>query len=119
MVKHSQNRGASADAPSRWLRPPAPSPTRRSHREPFEECWAERAESEGHSGERKGTLTKHRGGAVFLLGRHGGVGLDLVDNFVQVDALRYLAIYLANGQTVLILSWVLPDGKVIPTEDRS
>ena len=54
-----------------------------------EECWAGLVDSEGHSGERKGTTTMGGGGAAFLLGRHGGVELDLAANFVQVRRLIF------------------------------
>ena len=61
----------------------------RFHREPFEECWAGLVDLEGHSGERKGTMTMGGGGAAFLLGRHSGVELDLAANFVQVRRLHF------------------------------
>ena len=79
----AENNGGSADAPSRWQRPPPPAPMVGSDRGLFEECWAGLVDSEGHSGERKGMVTMGGGGAVFLLGSHGGVELDLADNFGQ------------------------------------
>ena len=64
-VKTQQNHGASAEAPSCWQRPPAQSPMRRTHGGPFEECWAGLVDSEGHSGERKGTMTMGGGELLF------------------------------------------------------
>ena len=71
--------GASADAPQRCQSPPAPAPRGGIHQGPFQECWAERAESEGRSGERVGMASGSRAGGEVLLGDHGGVGSALVE----------------------------------------
>ena len=92
----AENNGGSADAPQRRQSPPALAPRRGIHQGPFQECWAERAESEGHSGERVGMALEGGAGGAFLLGSHGGVELDLADNFVEPHTLRSLTIYLVK-----------------------
>ena len=77
----AQNNGGSDDAPQRWQSPPAPALRRGIHQGPFEECWAERAESEGHSGERVGMASEGRAGGNVLLVNHGGAGSALVEIF--------------------------------------
>ena len=49
-------------------------------------------------------MTKYRGGTIIVVGRHGGVGLNLVRTLVQDRTLKYLAIQLVNRQIMLILS---------------
>ena len=48
---------------------------------PLQECWAERSESEGPSGERIGMASVRAMEGVVLLAEHGGGGLALVELF--------------------------------------